>query len=56
MNELPPHGELVLISADGIYYTARFSEKDKSFVSVSEKKPTRFSADHFQIYWTWIAE
>jgi hypothetical protein len=54
--ELPPHGDQVLISANGIYYIATFSGPEKSFTVRGEKENNIFRIDDHQIYWTEFLE
>ncbi len=50
--ELPPHGEQVLISANGVYYIATFSGDDIHFVVDGEEEKIYFKVEDHQIYWT----
>ena len=54
--ELPPHGDLVLISANGVYYLATFNGADTTFTVDGENEKLVFRIEDHQIYWTEFME
>jgi hypothetical protein len=54
--ELPAHGDLVLISANGVYYLATFSDPELTFTVQEEGEKRVFSIEDHQIYWTEFME